>query len=642
MTRVPARMAGWFAICVLLTLALADAKAASSASISFTKLNVHVDAFPVNGTAYHGYTPHRFEIHNSSGKKRKVTITLPSNPDPEDFSIERITRTITVAPGTSVKVLLLQPPLTLGYSSNSVRVTIDGKTRYLANGYSPRLGNAFNTGHHQERVVLLSRSIDKTDLENKVTAKVRTSGGGGHHHGHGPGSPASGIASFETADSDLSNWNTHWLAYSSYDAIIMTGREWSAAPRNVRKAIERWMLCGGHLYVLGPGYQPAAVWPNVKAYFGSRKIRNMGLGSSCVFESDNDVARQGIVEDLNAKKETSIPLLGELREGVESLHYDDHHYYGYRGGPFGGDSESDFNHYFPVVDSSRVPVRLVVGLLTLFLILAGPVTLVFLSRKGKRSWFLWMLPAISFAVSALVFIMSFLSEGITPRIRLASVTLLDQVGQEATTIGGTAIYAPLSPGKLAFDGISEVTPLYDPNSRELGGGRRVTWTDGGKQHFDGSWVSSRVPTHFAIRKSEHREERLEVNWLAGDIPEVLNGLGGHINELYLCRSDGTLFTSENITAGKKVKLKEVTDARGRSSFRKLPEFTKAVLDSRSLSGPYSGGTLPRTQLVAGVYWASLSNSPFLENPLEGRSAKLEMESHIVGILGYGDNGKPSP
>jgi hypothetical protein len=118
----------------------------------------------------------------------------------------------------------------------------------------------------------------------------------------------------------------------------------------------------------------------------------------------------------------------------------------------------------------------------------------------------------------------------------------------------------------------------------------------------------------------------------------LNGLGGHIKELYLCRWDGTLFTGENITAGKKVKLREVTDTRGRPSFRELPEFTKADLDFRA----GHGGTLPRNLLVAGVYWASLSNSPFLENPLEGRSAKLEMESHIVGILGYGDSGKPGP
>ena len=41
MTRFPARLAGGFAICALFGLTLENAKAAS---ISFAKLNVHVDA----------------------------------------------------------------------------------------------------------------------------------------------------------------------------------------------------------------------------------------------------------------------------------------------------------------------------------------------------------------------------------------------------------------------------------------------------------------------------------------------------------------------------------------------------------------------------------------------------------------------
>ena len=65
MTRVPARLAGWVAICALLGLALLDSRAAS---ISFAKLNVHVDALPASGTAYNVYTPHRFTINNSSNK----------------------------------------------------------------------------------------------------------------------------------------------------------------------------------------------------------------------------------------------------------------------------------------------------------------------------------------------------------------------------------------------------------------------------------------------------------------------------------------------------------------------------------------------------------------------------------------------
>ena len=621
---------------------------AGAATVSFPKLKVHVDALPVSGIAHHGYTPHRFEIHNTSANKRAITLSIPS--EGGDFNIARITRTVTVAPSTSVKVLLLQPPMSLGYSADTVQVTVDGETRGLPSGYSVRLDSIMNTGYQMERVVLLSRSMDKTALENKMRVMMGgsvTTGppggfGGGHSHGG-----RTELASFETADTDPAGWNTHWLAYSSYDAILLTGAEWSGAPRNVRQAIERWVRCGGRLYVFGVGFEPPEGWPSDTAAFPTRKIFHIGLGQCRVLEQDDDDAREQILQDLNSMMnsgrgytttttpttEGSIPLLGGLREGVSNLHQED--YYRRFGGPFGSDSESDFNRYFPVVNSSHAPVRLVLGLLTLFVILAGPVTLILLSRKGKRIWFLWTLPALAFGVSALVFIVSFFSEGVTPRIRLASVTMLDQANQEATTLGAVAVYAPIAPGQLAFDGVSEVTPLLDPNSDDPGGGRRVAWTDGGQQRFEGNWVASRVPAHFAIRKSEHREERLEVTWSAGDIPEIMNGLGGHINQLHLCRHDGTVFTGENITAGKRVTLREVSGSRSRNDFNSLTNLLTSTMTSHTYM-------IDPSQMVPGVYWATMSSSPFLENPMEGRTSKLQVQSQIVGILGYGDSGKPGP
>ena len=621
----------------------------AAATVSFPKLKVHVDALPVSGIAHHGYTPHRFEIHNTSANKRAITLSIPG--EGGEFNIARITRTVTVAPSTSVKVMLLQPPMSLGYSADTALVTVDGQTRKLASGFSVRLDSIMNTGYQQERVVLLSRSIDKTALENKMR-RMGLSLPSSSHGGYGPYGKGSGgsveLASFETADTDPAGWNTHWLAYSSYDAILLSGAEWSGAPRNVRQAIERWVRCGGRLYVFGAGFKPPEGWPSDTPAFPTRKIFHIGLGQCRVLEQDDDDARENVLEDLKSsmsprllhggEEEGCIPLLGGLREGVSSLHVEDYHLY--HGGPFGrgGDSESDFNRYFPVVDSSHAPVRLVMGLLTLFVILAGPVTLIVLSRKGKRIWFLWTLPALAFAISALVFIVSFVSEGVTPRIRLASVTVLDQANQEATTLGAVAVYAPIAPGELAFDGVSEVTPLLDPNSDDPGGGRRVAWTDGGQQRLEGNWVASRVPTHFAIRKSEHREERLEVTWTAGGIPEIMNGLGGHIDQLYLCRHDGTVFTGENIIAGKRITLREAPGMRARNSFSELQGLLYSTLN---ISSSHTV-TIDPSRMVPGVYWAEMSSSPFLENPMEGRTPKLQIQSQIVGILGYGDSGKPGP
>lgn len=176
----------WAATIVLVAL-LALLKEAGAATVSFPKLKVHVDALPVSGTAYHGYTPHRFEIHNTSAQKRAVSLLLPG--EGGGFNLARITRTVTVAPSTSVKVLLLQPPMSLGYSDDTVLVTVEGQTQGLASGFSVRLDSIMNTGYQQQRVVLLSRSMDKTALENKMLTmglSLHSSHGGHGPYGGGP------------------------------------------------------------------------------------------------------------------------------------------------------------------------------------------------------------------------------------------------------------------------------------------------------------------------------------------------------------------------------------------------------------------------------------------------------------------------
>ena len=78
--------------------------------------------------------------------------------------------------------------------------------------------------------------------------------------------------------------------------------------------------------------------------------------------------------------------------------------------------------------------------------------------------------------------------------------------------------------------------------------------------------------------------------------------------------------------------------RARNSFSKLQGLLYSTLNISS--SPHF--EIAPSRMVPGVYWAEMSSSPFLENPLEGRSAKLEIKSQIVGILGYGDSGKPGP
>ena len=242
---------------------------------------------------------------------------------------------------------------------------------------------------------------------------------------------------------------------------------------------------------------------------------------------------------------------------------------------------------------------------------------------------------------------SFFSEGFTPRLRTQSLTLLNQVEQEATTLGAIAVYAPIAPSKLDFSGQSEITPLfrgedYGPfggsRNRDSGSNRQVEWSAGGEQRLTGKWIGSRVPAHFAIRKSEHREERIQVEW-AGAEPEIVNGLGCWITRLYLSSPKGEIYEGSDIKPGQKVLLKPLASGLkskiGVSShggtFSSAAYLAREIAD---LSDQDPVDSISPSEVPPNGYWAQLSDpSPFLENPLKGRNSRHRTSGHIIGILG---------
>jgi hypothetical protein len=120
-----------------------------------------------------------------------------------------------------------------------------------------------------------------------------------------------------------------------------------------------------------------------------------------------------------------------------------------------------------------------------FVIIIGPVNIIYLSRHKRRTQMLWTIPAISFATTLLVFAYSLLHEGITPDTRIVGMTVLDQTSHHAVTIGGTAFYCPLTPsGGLHFDFETEATPLIRIGYGS-GTAREVDWTQ--SQHLGRGW-----------------------------------------------------------------------------------------------------------------------------------------------------------
>ena len=607
---------------------------------TFTKLKLHIESHPVNQTIYHGYTAHRFTVHNSASEKRRLIFTLPArHQSHDDFNINYLTRSFTISPGTQT-VTILQPSLPMGYNEE-VKIRCERQERFISRGIGLRMADSENCGHYRPRVVLLSQGFNKPAMDKAVQALTPKGSGHGGHFSHGGGGPYSDThAEFQYEADETAKWPRHWLAYSCYDMIVMKGEQWKRTPSDVRKALESWVLCGGKLAIFGEGFIPPKGWNKDS----QKRITTHDIGLGKVREyNENELPSGGASESIAywlgaddpENNQNSIPLLGGLQTAVNELHND--HW---------GGSERDFNSYFRVIGAARTPVRLVIIVLTLFVLIAGPVNLFILNRKGKRSWFLWTLPVISFATSGMVFVVSFFSEGVTPRLRTDSITILNQVEQEATTLGAVALYAPIAPSQLNFSGQSEVTPLFDSGyihgpfggrqNHDSGSNRQVEWSEGGEQRLTGKWIGSRVPAHFAVRKTEHREERIQVQW-PGTKPEIINGLGGYIDQIYLAAPDGTLFGGQDIGPGKKVLLNPITgglkshphSADDSSTTKLVNSIAKlASADDQDIDA-ISPEIVP-----ANRYWARLSNqkNPFLENPLRGRTSKHKTKIHVVGIL----------
>jgi hypothetical protein len=288
------------------------------------------------------------------------------------------------------------------------------------------------------------------------------------------------------SESPVPEWSESWLAYSPFDAVVFNATDLSSMPPAVLGALGDYLFVGGNIVLAGKTELPPAWHPSQKKNLRDGVEYDVGFGRCFAFNSDNPAA-------FDAKSvQTLREVVRDTARYWQSLP---------------GDSGAA-NSVLPVVENLKIPTRGIVVIMLAFIILIGPVNMIYLNRIKRRTWMLWTIPAISFATTLLVFAYSLLREGITPDTRITGLTVIDQTSHHAATIGGTAFYCPLTPsGGLHFEFGTEATPLVRIGYGS-GSSREVDWTQA--QNFQRGWVSSRVPAHFHLRKSETRRERIQL------------------------------------------------------------------------------------------------------------------------------------
>jgi hypothetical protein len=73
------------------------------------------------------------------------------------------------------------------------------------------------------------------------------------------------------------------------------------------------------------------------------------------------------------------------------------------------------NNSLKLVENLKIPTRGIIALMLIFVIAIGPLNIIVLNRRKRRTWMLWTIPAISLTTTLLVFAYSLLREGIMLR-----------------------------------------------------------------------------------------------------------------------------------------------------------------------------------------------------------------------------------
>ena len=543
----------------------------------------------------HGYHEYPFQVSNESGVSHRVTL---AGPDAVQIgrgphSLRRIERTLTVGPGSTVRLCLMQPPLPA--FGSGLRVTIDGRVQgevipwttghpeYWLSSYGSRPGL-------RARRILISQSLSENSFPPHADEEYRVL----------------------RAVMSTASWSDSWLAYSGFDGIALVAEDLERAGAGVREALWRYVETGGTLLILG--------LPEEGSSWGRRR-RDRPYSS--VFEQglEVDYAAFGTVLIAGNARHVTELTTPQL-ERLETAWKHSRKPWDQARNPSGA------HRQFPVAERIEVPVRSLFLVVLFFTVLIGPLNLALLTRYKKRIWLLWTVPAASFVTCAAVVLSVVAGEGLVRFRRTETLTILDQRAHRATTFGWTGYYATLTPADgLRFDLETEISPIVSWSYNRRGGDstRAIEWSDG--QILRPGWIRARLPSYFIARKSELRRERLSLRRAADGGLEAVNGLGVDLETLWVADPAGRLYrAAAPLAAGAAVRL-EPTE----NTVQPCPGALRWLYRGELMSRIRRLEQEPERYLRPGSYLAVARASPFLEAGLE-KVDRATLKAVIYGLL----------
>ncbi len=406
----------------------------------------------------------------------------------------------------------------------------------------------------------------------------------------------------------------NWINYSSFDVIFLSlaDAENLAANRpRVWHALRQWTWAGGNLCVFGAGddwHGLASLEQLLQCPATADEAKDPHRGWNAPADELFDVNLNGtgnLVSNLpmevdangNAMPPATPPkrpevapclikraMLGQVVAIASANPYQGHRTvwnwmfnaigpdrwrWQYRHGVTPDRDNPDFDNFL-IADIGLPPVKTYRVLITLFVIVIGPLNYWFLRRNGRLHLLLFTVPLAAFLASGGLIGYAVLADGFESRIRARSFTAIDQRNHQAVCWSRLSYYTGLAPsGGLVFPDDTILIPLErNESAGAFGGGRqrRVAWVP--EQHFARGWLNSRTPTQYLTVRASANSRELKIQAAADKQQGTIeNRLGVHIQYLFLRDAEGQFHFEGPIPAGKTIRSHalasgEATDAAG--------------------------------------------------------------------------------
>jgi hypothetical protein len=196
------------------------------------------------------------------------------------------------------------------------------------------------------------------------------------------------------------------------------------------------------------------------------------------------------------------------------------------------------------------PVNTFLVLISLFVVVIGPINYWFLVKHGRLYLLLVSVPIGAFLVTMSLFGYALLTDGLGVKARIRSYTEIDQRRGRSVSWSRQSYYAGMAPSRgLQFPETAAVYPIDVQPNENINYRRpacQIDWEEG--QSLSRGFISARVTSQLMVVQAQETKARIEINESANP-PQATNRLGVKVDYFVMRDSQGRFFATQNLDEG---------------------------------------------------------------------------------------------